>query len=192
MASLFWFLPKFETVFGTFQTTDISSGPKKVVQEPEIRTRLARSDRFWHLQYLLPWLKWNRVVLREQWLPQWLKSFVVVWLTYSISVQAIESLHQCFQIATSFKVGIQVSQETGVRVLALYKWLGTATDAGRGVDEQNKFRNPCSTLCYRSEHCYYRSTAKSYDSWLLTSHSVCGTHTRVSPKQMRVPPAHSC
>lgn len=47
------------------------------------------------------------------------KSSVVVWLTYSIITEAIESSHQCFQTAMDFQIGVQVSQENGVWVLPL-------------------------------------------------------------------------
>lgn len=97
------------TVFGSFQRAALSRGSKKLLKSESGLPHLIDFDISSTCS-----ADWNASVSDHL---AGCESSAVVWLTYSIGTEATESLHQCFQTATGFQLGVQASQETGVRVL---------------------------------------------------------------------------
>lgn len=80
-----------ETVSGTFQTAELSSGPQKQCKSLKSEPDLLSLTDSGIIQYLLPLIKWNHAVLRYQWSPPWLWELCGA-VTYSISNGATEYL----------------------------------------------------------------------------------------------------
>lgn len=55
-----------KTVFGTFQTAKLPSGPQKQCKSLKSEPSLLRLTDFGIIQHLLPLIKWNHALLRDQ------------------------------------------------------------------------------------------------------------------------------